>query len=101
MDLPPPPQQAYRATRDEFAAFLVAYVHLLAFRWDALDRHLHPRRQPVSLGQLAAQGVREHVLFWMLYQDHVEHLRPPPGRAAAYPVASLLLDGASAFALTE
>jgi len=59
----------------------------------------------VPISDLREKGVPDHILLWMLYQGHVEHLlQQPPTNGDGHPpspVASLRLTEGSAFSLTE
>jgi hypothetical protein len=105
MYIRPRGKELYRATESEFLSLVIAYLDLLLARWDARDRQLPCRARAVPLRQLRAKGVADHLLLWMLYQAHVEHL--PPNRHAhnSGPVwgfeGSLLLQASSFLSLTE
>jgi len=105
MNLPPAPQQSYRATRTELAGFLLASLDLLASRWDALEQQVDPRSRAVGLTRLKDCGATESLLLWMLYHDFVAHVRPAPEPPRADGVQeargdSLVFGETSAFALT-
>jgi hypothetical protein len=101
MLLPQRRQEPQRATPGEFLAFLVAYLELIEARYAATDAHLPAHARPVSRKHLNGRGIGDEILFWMMYQAQIEHLRPLQSSPSLQPVNSLHLDEASAFALTD
>jgi len=98
-------RQPRRATWDEFLFFLMSYCQLLVARLEAIEQEVDPRARPVSWSDFPESEAGSELLFWMLYQGHVEHFRwvadaPYHGSVAAS-VLTLCLSETSAFALTE
>jgi len=105
MNLPLKGKALHRASHWEFIAFVIAYIEFILARWDAQEQRLDGRMRPVALSYLRERGIEDHLLIWMLYQDHIEHFRPAAafldhGEAGTV-VNSLLLTPSSSFALTE
>lgn len=94
-------EEPERATPGEFLAFLVAYLELIEARYAANDAHLPAHTRPVTRKHLNGRGIGDEILFWMMYQAQIDHLRPHPMSSSLQPVNSLRLDDASAFALTD
>lgn len=67
------PLRASPASPTEFLAFLVAYVELFNACWEARDKNLSARDQPVSISHLRSKGVSDELLLWMLFQAHIDH----------------------------
>ncbi len=61
----PQPMDAYRPSRAQFWAFVLAYRDLR-----------EAREKVVPLRRLHGSGIDNNMLLWMLYHGHVEHLRP-------------------------
>ena len=99
------PKQPYRATPIDCFSFILAYLRLVAARWQAEDSELSPSEHPVAWKSLQAEGVGEPILRWMIYQAHVEHLRLTSLRALGSlrfeSVSTLCLLHDSHFALTQ
>jgi hypothetical protein len=98
-------KQPYRATPADRFGFILAYLRLVAARWQAEDLTLSPVDRPVAWKGLRAEGVGEPILQWMLFQAHVEHLRlaSEPGTypACFETVHTVCLLANSYFALTQ
>jgi hypothetical protein len=94
-----------RADPVEFVAFVIAYVELLLAYWDAQDRQRPGRANPVPLPYLRKKGIADHILLWLLYQGHVEHLQSADNEYACGSQVSgknsLILTKSSCFTLTE
>ena len=89
---------------DEFPAFVVAYSELLLAHREARDRRLPAAARPVLLSWLRDRRVPDYILLWMLYQAHVEHLRPRAAGCndgALDAAGSLLFTPPSSFSLTD
>ena len=102
--IPPRGDSPSRATFDELLAFVIAYSNLLVAAWEAGDRRLRPRDDPVPITRLREHCVPDYLLVWMLYQGHVEHVRPAANGRHGGPAAArdaLLPSPSSSFALTE
>jgi hypothetical protein len=97
------PRDPYAASGSECLVFVLAYLRLLRARGEARARHADPLASPVPLGDFRPWDSGDTVLFRLLFQGHAEHLRLTPGSPPApCPLArSLLLDDASAFALSD
>src|SRR5229473_598760 len=72
------PLSAHQASPAEFLAFIVAYMELLLARWEYIDRGRRPGLKAVTLARFHELGVKDDILLWMLFHDHVEHLRLVP-----------------------
>jgi hypothetical protein len=98
-------RQPRRASWDEFLYFLMSYCQLLVARLEALEQEVDPRARPVPWSAFPDSAVGSEVLFWMLYQGHVEHFRwlatSPDNGPVAASVLTLCLSETSAFVLTE
>jgi hypothetical protein len=98
-------RQSQRALPEAFQSFLLAYLDLRNASWEARDRNLPPRKNPVSLEHFHNQGVGKDVLLWMFYHGHIECLDSAPGRtngsAGLPPEEGALPTAASNFSLTE
>ncbi len=103
MFIPPRGKSLHRATWCEFIAFLITYIDLLLARWDGQD--LGGRATPVSLSSLREKGIEDHILIWMLYQDHIEHFQPASASDSSHsvgmPMPSVHLNSCSSFSLTD
>jgi hypothetical protein len=100
------PEQPYRASKDEFLAFLMAYVLLATARYEAQAQRLHPHDHCVSVWRFQEAGIGTDVLTWMQYHGHVEHLQQQPSAVqrdvtTGRPVDSVVFNETSAFALTN
>ncbi len=99
------PRHSHRASASELIAAIIAYVELLLDRWDAASEQRPSRHVPVARTRLEAWGVPDAILVWMMYQVHVEHLRPVSARSQCStvwtPADSLVLRPSSGFRLTE
>jgi hypothetical protein len=100
-----PLKQAHRAAQDEFLFFVMAYCQLLVARLEAHEQNVDPRTRPVPWFDFPDWSVGSDILFWMLYQGHVEHFcqttNPVSGELVFTPVLTLNLSETSSFALTK
>jgi hypothetical protein len=104
MYIHPRGKELYRASGVETLDLIVAYLKLLAACWEARESQVPSRARGVPLRQFHADGVADHLLVWMLYQGHIEHLRPDhPGEGGPGGVVagSLVFQNSSLFCLTE
>jgi hypothetical protein len=99
------PRDPYRASDCEFLAFIITYLDLLQACWLAEEQRLPPPPGAVSWTHLRKEGVPESCVISLLYQNHVEHLKPggvaEESAGRLVPAGSLLLTEQSRFALTE
>ncbi len=102
------PQQtkhASRARQWDGESIVRGYRLLLAARREAPDPHLAPHAGAVPLSRLRGLGMGETAVLWMMYQAHLDHLLPAPGRKGGRGVLrraeSLHFLPASSFLLTE
>jgi hypothetical protein len=99
-------RRPHGATAVQFVAFIQAYLELLLVRWDSLDHDRPPADGAVPLATFREWNIDEEVLRWLLFHDHVEHLK-----RTSYPnckcsarlkqAASLILTEESCFALND
>jgi hypothetical protein len=99
-------RQSRAATRAQFVGFIHAYLELLIAYWECVDGCRRPSENPVSLARFHHYHVDENILLWMIFRDHVEHLKSPPesnGQHACLPMPanSLILTSQSCFALKD
>ena len=73
------PASSSRATADQFGEFMLAYLFLLAPKYEALARSSMAIPEPVSASYLRSLGIRGYILLWMLYQGHIEQVDPVNG----------------------
>src|SRR6266852_3051917 len=74
------PLRAHQASPAEFLAFIVTYMELLLARWECIDRGRRPGLKPVTLARFHELGVNDDILLWMLFHDHIEHLKFVPSQ---------------------
>lgn len=74
------PLRPHQASSAEFLAFIIAYMELLLARWECIDRGRHPGLKAVTLARFQELGIKDEILLWMLFHDHVEHLKLVPNR---------------------
>src|SRR5438128_2039143 len=96
----PRPRQAHAAPPAQFLAFVVACAELLVAHW---QRHAFsgPDDRAISRAQFHAWSVDDDVLLWMLYHDHIEHLKATPDFSGPTPAGSLILSEQSCFVLKD
>jgi hypothetical protein len=72
------PLRAHQASPAEFLAFIVAYMELLLARWECIDHRRDPRDRAVPRARFHELGIKDDILLWMLFHDHVERLKLVP-----------------------
>jgi hypothetical protein len=98
------PRAPHRATVVEFLGFIFILLDLLEARRSAEEQGLPPLQGAVTWTHLRQEGVPESCVLSLLFQKHVEHLKPGwegEGVGCLVPAGSLLLTEQSRIALTE
>src|SRR5947209_20444540 len=94
------PSHTHPADPDELLTLLIAYASLLEASREARQQGARALDRPVTLLRLGRLQVASEVLLWMMYQAHVNHLRPiAEGTDGLGVDTSLLLSEQSSFAL--
>jgi len=106
MSFAPSPRSPRTANPAQFVVFIQTYLALLAARWDGLDHDRTPAEYAIPLTTFQRWDIDDNVLLWMLFHDHVDHLKPaslPNGQGLAplKHVQSLILTDESCFALND
>jgi hypothetical protein len=104
MHLAAVPRNPRTPSPGEFLGLRFAYGSLLSAAERARRQRRRPHAKPVPLPCLRGGGAGDSLLRWLLFQGHVDHLRPCPGPGGEGldpgVVQSVVLATDSSFALT-